>query len=172
MTFLKLAFILKLLSYVLGIQSLSNNVVLSILSWNYSFKSLIRNRNLFPIFLALLFFPKVRLGLGRFDADKISLSEHLFRYFSFGKADALFPPQIPLWHRIKNFIQFGLWERHKMQDQNFKNFGPVYCSYSLIPPKMTVFISNPKDVERVLVEKESFPTRVGAKHFSLTKRIN
>lgn len=158
------AYIAKSISYVLSIDLIDENPIVKVLAWIAAF----RDGRRFPLLLlwASLIFPKFRLGLGRKDADVIAPAEHLFRLIAFRKVDVKFAPRVPLWITLKTLAEYGLWQRHKMEAALHKAVGASYRMYMPLqrydytkPATLVYVLTEPSDVEKVLSDKEAFPTR-------------
>ena len=162
----RISFFAKFLSYVVGVDSLENSTVIQILAWIYAFQKAVSG-NFRALTIALLSFPKFRLGLGRDDADKIPLIEHIIRFISFRKFDLKLAPGIPLWKLLATFSKYGPWQRHKIERELADYMkGPyrIYIPFQRFdwtkPTTLVNFLNDPEDVEQVLTDREAFPTRV------------
>lgn len=152
----------KLAGYIVGIPALEQSWVLQALAWAFALKQ--RGKALVA---AVLCFPRFRLGVGRPDADVIPLFEHLFRFATFRKVDVKLPPSVTLYQLVYQAVyRNGLWQRHKAELEFTQQVGDsrkLYIPLSRYDytkaATMFVFVSNPVDVEQVLTDKETFPTR-------------
>jgi hypothetical protein len=169
---LTFAFIAKATGSVLSLSPLDSNIVLDILAWIFAVRKSVTTKSWQPMILALMTFPKFRLGLGRKDADKCSPMEHIIRWITFRKVDLKLAPRPPIWTTLMNSVRYGLWNRHKVElklirsitgnaEKNvpFRMYFPLQRFDWTKPATMVVVLSDPKDVESVLTDREAFPTR-------------
>ena len=161
---LKLGYVLRSTGYVLGIEALEQSVLVKLLAWIAAFK--FAKKSPYVLAWAALTFPHFRLGLGRKDADEISPAEHLWRLFAFRKVDVKFAPKVPLWLAIKASLAHGLWQRHKMEGEIYTSLKTSYRMYMPFqrfdyskPATLVYFLTDTIDVEKVLTDREVFPTR-------------
>ena len=163
----RFSFLLKLFSYSFEIEFLNASKLLKILAWFYPIKRAFINNKPLALLLAFICFPRFRLGLGRKDADEIPIIEHFLRMVIFRKVDLKLAPHVPLWCLLKTNLKYGLWQRHKIERETAEIIGSIYRVHMPLqrfdwtkPATMVNFISDPVDVEQVLSDRESFPTRV------------
>jgi cytochrome P450 len=126
-----------------------------------------------PLLIWLTTVPKFRLGLGRKDADQISLLGHVCRLIVFRRVDLKLPP-VNMINAALNGLRFGLWKRHRSEQylitKNGTGNSGIYVPFNRFdftkPATLFAMTANPIDVEAILTDKESFPTR-GHTGFSL-----
>lgn len=158
-------FLLKLVAgYIAGYEPINDSLLLSLLAWAYAFSKAKNDHRALAVALAC--FPKFRLGLGREDANEISPLEHLFRLVAFRKVDLKLAPAVPLYQLLTIGVKHGLWNRHLSEREFTKRLGESLAFYIPLqrydvtkPATLVYAITNPEDVEMVLADKETFPTR-------------
>ena len=118
------------------------------------------------ILLILVTVPKFRLGLGRPDADEVSILSHVFRFLAFWRTDLKLPPILPITLLAKTAHDHGLWQRHLSESLWASKLGSCFRFYfplnNLNPAKiatMCAFFTQPQDVEEILTQKDVFPSR-------------
>ena len=161
---LKAGYVLKSTGYTLSIEAIEDNFIVRLLAWIAAFK--FAKKRPYLLAWAALAFPKFRLGIGRKDADEISPLEHLFRLVAFRKVDVKFAPRVPLWVTLKSMRLHGLWQRHRVEAEIYNNLKTSYRMYMPLqrydwskPATLVYVLTDPKDVEKVLTDREAFPTR-------------
>jgi len=117
--------------------------------------------------LFLLLVPRFRLGLGRPDADKVNALTHLVRLVCYHRVDLKLPPRINVFVLIYYVLKRGPMGRHLVELDIAKHLGassghlmlPLNRQSPVKPLFMAAFFSNPDDVEQILTDKETWPTR-------------
>jgi len=117
--------------------------------------------------LFLLFVPKFRLGLGRKDADRVSLFTHIVRLIFFHRVDLKLPPRTNPLVLLYFIIKRGPWGRHliesdlvRYQQSTANHFYLPFNRHDLTKPAfMLAFFSDPDDVQQILTDKETWKTR-------------
>lgn len=163
----RLAALAFLVSRVSGADALALNPAMKLVSWIRLGLAVYEKKwKEVAVLFALL--PKFRLGLwgGREDADRVSFAEHVFRGVVFGgRMDLKLPPRMTVMGLAEFALTRGPWQRHLMEAEMTLQHGSTFCFY--LPGSHTfnrastlaVFVTHPDDVEQVLTDRESFPTR-------------
>lgn len=148
-----------------GTSALAHNPVMKLVAW-IRVGLAIYEKKWLEVAALLAFLPKFRLGFGRADADRVCLAEHVFRGVIFaGRTDLKLPPRMTVSGLVEFALTRGVWQRHIMESEMAQKHGDTFSFY--FPGShsfnrastLAVFVTHPDDVEQVLTDRETFPTR-------------
>lgn len=146
---LKLATLLHIMSNTLEIvpptKGLFKYLLEALTVANLSYRLFFRSVSYKLVLMLLL---SVRIRLGR-QLHRQSLIRHLYEFVVLGKVGIRTPPMNPIHKFLRSILKYGLWQRHKLELQAWKDVGDIYCY--LVPVKlsssslgtMICFVSDP-----------------------------
>jgi hypothetical protein len=152
----------------LGSETIETSTVVNTIAMAHAVRVLLRRgyTKWIAVVLILATVPKFRLGVGRPDADKVSLANHLLRFLAFWRVDLKLPPLLPVSLIARTAVKHGLWQRHLSERDWADALGPAYRFYfplnnlnSLQVATMCAFFTKPEDVEEILTQQKIFPSR-------------
>ena len=163
---LRAAFFARQVTYLFGFTEVSESRAVLAAALAYAVAKALQGKAR-PLVALLATTVKFRLGLGRVDADKVDLAEHVWRLLVFRRVDLKLPPLGSTYHTLVSAVKDGVWARHRTEHRLFKAqsakafaaYVPMQTLDKTKPATLFVFTRDPKDVEVVLSDKESFPTR-------------